>query len=70
VLQLTAETPHDVPIPTDAGVLTTTLSFGTLQAAQALGERQTLREASWRLARVHLGAQVVERLRQCNQALV
>jgi transaldolase/glucose-6-phosphate isomerase len=70
VLQLTAEAPHDVPIPTDAGVLTTTLSFGTLQAAQALGDRQTLREASWRLARAHLGAQVVERLRQFNQALV
>jgi transaldolase/glucose-6-phosphate isomerase len=70
VLQLTAETPHDVPIPTDAGVLTTTLSFGTLLAAQALGDRQTLQEASWRLARVHLGGQVVERLRQCNQALV
>jgi hypothetical protein len=70
VLQLTAEAPHDVPIPTDAGVLTSTLSFGTLQAAQALGDRQTLQEASWRLARVHLGAQVVERLRQFNQALV
>jgi hypothetical protein len=70
VLQLTAETPHDVPIPTDAGVLTTTLSFGTLQAAQALGDRQTLQEAGWRIARVHVGAQGVERLRQFNQALV
>jgi glucose-6-phosphate isomerase len=70
VLQLTAEVPHDVPIPSDAGVLTPTLSFGTFQAAQALGDRQTLREASWRSARVHLGAQVVERLRQFNQALV
>jgi glucose-6-phosphate isomerase len=69
-LQLTADAAHDVPIPTDAGALTTALSFGTLQAAQALGDRQALREAGRRLVRFHLGAQVMERLRQLNRALV
>jgi hypothetical protein len=70
LLQLTAEAPHEVPIPTEAGALTTDLSFGTLQAAQALGEYQALREAGRRIVRVHLGAEVVERLRHLNQALV
>jgi hypothetical protein len=70
VLQCTADTLHDVPIPTDADARATTLSFGTLQAAQALGERQALMEAGQPIARVHLGTQGVERLRQLNQALV
>jgi glucose-6-phosphate isomerase len=69
-LQLTADAAHDVPIPTDVGALTTTVSFGTLQAALALGDRQTLREAGRHIVRFHLGGQVVERLRQLNQALV
>jgi hypothetical protein len=59
-----------IAIPTEAGALTTDLSFGTLQAAQALGDHQALREAGRRIVRFYLGSQVVERLHQLNQALV
>jgi glucose-6-phosphate isomerase len=68
-LQLTADAPHEVPIPTEAGALPTDLSFGTLQAAQALGDYQALREAGRPIVRLHLGTEVVEWLRRFNQAL-
>jgi len=69
-LQLTADAMHDVPIPAEAGVLNTATSFGTLQAAQAVADYQALRASGQRLVRLHLGAQMVEQLRQLNQALV
>jgi glucose-6-phosphate isomerase len=69
-IQLTADALQDVPIPAETGEITPALSFGTLEAAQALGDRQALVEAGRRLIRFHLGAQVVERLHQLNQALV
>ena len=52
------DAPHEVPIPTDAGALSTDCSFGTLQAAQALGDRQALQEAGRPMVRCHLGTQV------------
>lgn len=69
-IQLTADAPHDVPIPADAGALASSLDFGTLAAAQALGDRQALEAAGRRLIRFHLGARVVEQLHRLNQALV
>ena len=63
------DAPHEVPIPTDAGALSTDCSFGTLQAAQALGDRQALQEAGRPMVRCHLGTQVVAWRRQFNQAL-
>ena len=69
-IQLTADALQDMPIPAETGEITPALSFGTLEAAQALGDRQALVEAGRRLIRFHLGAQVVERLHQLNQALV
>lgn len=69
-LQLTADVAHDVPIPAEAGGLPPSLSFGRLEAAQALGDRQALTEAGRRLVRFHLGSRVIERLHQLNQSLV
>jgi glucose-6-phosphate isomerase len=69
-IQVTADVAQDVPIPVEAGDLQPSISFGTLLAAQASGDRQALLEAGRRLIRFHLGSRVVERLHQLNQALV
>jgi transaldolase/glucose-6-phosphate isomerase len=51
-LQLTADVAEDLPIPGEA------YSFGTLRAAQALGDLQVLRRRGRRAVRVHLGSDV------------
>jgi glucose-6-phosphate isomerase len=69
-IQFTADAPEDVPIPAVAGELSPSLSFGTLKAAQAFGDRETLAQASRRIIRFHLGSNVVEALHRLNQTLV
>jgi transaldolase/glucose-6-phosphate isomerase len=51
-LQLTADSPQDLPVPGE------TYSFATLRNAQALGDLQVLRRRGRRALRVHLGADV------------
>ena len=51
-LQLTADSPRDLPIPGEK------YSFAALRDAQALGDLQVLRRRSRRALRVHLGADV------------
>ncbi len=51
-LQLTADAPHDLPIPGEG------YSFATLRNAQALGDLQVLLRRKRRALRVHLGADV------------
>ena len=53
-IQITAEHPHDVAIPEKAGSLASSLTFGTLIHAQALGEHQALKQAGRRVLRIHL----------------
>jgi glucose-6-phosphate isomerase len=69
-IQFTADTSTDVPIPAVAGELSSSLSFETLKAAQAFGDRQALAQAGRRLIRFHLGANVIEELHRLNQTLV
>lgn len=53
-IQLTADDPRDVPIPDEMGEPGSFLSFGVLKAAQALGDRQALRNAGRPVIRFHL----------------
>lgn len=69
-IQLTADVEQDVPIPAEAGKLDTSLSFGTLEAAQALGDRQALEQAGRRIIRFHLVGKAVDQLHRLNHALV
>jgi glucose-6-phosphate isomerase len=69
-IQFTADAPDDVPIPAVAGELSPSLSFETLKAAQAFGDRQALAQAGRRLIRFHLGTNVIEGLHRLNQTLV
>jgi glucose-6-phosphate isomerase len=53
-IQLTADDPRDAPIPDELGLPASSLTFGVLKAAQAVGDRQALINAGRRVIRVHL----------------
>ena len=63
-LQITADDARDAPIPDEAGASASSLSFGALKSAQALGDAEALRQGGRRVLRVHLGADLhgLERL--------
>jgi transaldolase/glucose-6-phosphate isomerase len=53
-IQFTADSPRDVAIPDRAGDGEASMSFGVLELAQALGDKQALEEAGRRVIRFHL----------------
>jgi glucose-6-phosphate isomerase len=55
-VQFTADDPRDADIPDEAGKPDSSISFGVLKAAQALGDYQALQKAGRRVIRFHLGA--------------
>lgn len=55
-VQFTAVMPEDVPIPDKAGQPGSSISFGVLKTAQALGDGAALREAGRPLVHFHLSA--------------
>lgn len=57
-IQLTADNSRDVGIPDRAGSPQSSLTFGVLEEAQALGDRQALVDAGRRVIRFHLGGDV------------
>ena len=57
-IQFTADPADDVSIPDEAGKPDSTLSFGTLIAAQATGDYLALQDAGRRVIRFQLGADV------------
>jgi transaldolase/glucose-6-phosphate isomerase len=68
-IQLTADDPRDAPIPDEAGASDSSITFGVLKAAQALGDRQALLDAGRRVIRFHLGTDVVGGLKRLTEAL-
>ena len=57
-VQLTSEPGGDAPIPDTAGQESSGVSFGTLKMAQALGDKQALKDNRRRVIRIHLGTEV------------
>lgn len=55
-IQFTADNRADIDIPDSAGQPESSMSFGVLIAAQALGDAQALRDAGRRVLRVNLGS--------------
>ncbi len=55
-LQITCDDPDDLPIPDEAGRKASGLTFGTLKAAQALGDFEALRGADRRVLRLHFAS--------------
>jgi transaldolase/glucose-6-phosphate isomerase len=68
-IQLTSDDLRDVPIPDEAGSPASSITFGVLKAAQALGDRQALLDAGRRVIRFHLGVDVVGELTRLSEAL-
>jgi len=68
-IQFTGDDPRDAPIPDEAGSPDSTMTFGVLKAAQALGDYQALRDAGRRVIRFHLGDDVVGGLELLTEAL-
>jgi hypothetical protein len=52
-LQLTADSQVDIPIPDEFGSDRSSLTFGALEMAQALGDRQALAERGRKTMRIH-----------------
>ena len=57
-MQFTADNAQDADIPEEAGEPESSMTFGVLEEAQALGDRQALLDADRRVIRVHLGADI------------
>jgi glucose-6-phosphate isomerase len=55
-VQFTSDSPEDVPIPDEAGADASAMTFGVLEAAQALGDRRALLQAGRKVIRVHFGS--------------
>lgn len=56
-IQLVSEPRADLPIPDAAGRETSSMTFGALKLAQALGDAKALKEAGRRLIRFYYGAE-------------
>ncbi|HEY69042.1 MAG TPA: bifunctional transaldolase/phosoglucose isomerase [Anaerolineae bacterium] len=63
-IQLTVDDLQDVPIPDQAGSAQSSLTFGALKEAQALGDRQALIDAGRMVIRFHLGSDPIRGLRR------
>ncbi len=63
-IQLTADDLCDVPIPDELGAPGSSVTFGMLKAAQAMGDRRALMNAGRRVIRFHLGKDVIGGLRR------
>ncbi len=68
-IQLTAEIPEDLPIPEQPGRDQSSISFGVLINAQALGDRQALLDAGRKVIRFHLDKDIKGSLRKLGDAL-
>jgi glucose-6-phosphate isomerase len=63
-IQFTSDSIQDAPIPDEAGAPKSSMTFGVLKLAQALGDRQALLDAGRRVIRFHLGKNVVGELQK------
>ena len=68
-IQFTADTPDDAPIPDKAGSEATSITFGVLKKAQALGDRQALLDAGRKVIRFDLGKDVVGGLQRLTEVV-
>jgi transaldolase/glucose-6-phosphate isomerase len=68
-IQITSASPQDLSIPDDPGRKSSAITFGTLKAAQAMGDHQALLDAGRRVIRFHLKGNVVEGIRQLKAAV-
>jgi len=63
-VQFTADDQRDAPIPDEAGSPESSMTFGVLKAAQAIGDRQALISRGRKVIRFHLGKNAVGGLKR------
>lgn len=63
-IQLTDDITEDIPIPDQAGSAASSMTFGTLIQAQAMGDRQALLDGGRRVLRIHLVGDAISGLQQ------
>ncbi len=68
-IQITVDDAHDVDIPDEAGSAESSMSFGTLKAAQAMGDKKALEEAGRRVLRIHIKGDVHKGLARILRAV-
>jgi len=68
-IQITADDPKDIPIPDEAGLPDSSLTFGVLKTVQAHGDRLALLNAGRRVIRFDLGGDVVKGLTILNETV-
>jgi hypothetical protein len=68
-IQFTSDPKQDAEIPDEAGAPKSSMTFGVLKLAQALGDRQALLEAGRRAIRFHLGKDAGAELKQLAETI-
>ena len=68
-IQFTADDRRDLPIPDEMGPSGSSVTFGILKAAQAMGDREALIRAGRPVLRFHLGGDVAGALKTLTDAL-
>jgi len=68
-IQFTADDPQDVPIPDSMGSPKSSITFGILKTAQALGDRQALINAGRSVIRFHLGMDIIGKLNVLTESI-
>jgi hypothetical protein len=68
-IQITSDCTEDAGIPDNAGSSVSSVSFGTLKAAQSLGDRQALLDGGRKVVRFHVGKDVAGRVKALTDAL-
>jgi transaldolase/glucose-6-phosphate isomerase len=68
-IQFTSDTPDDAEIPDKAGASASSITFGVLKMAQAMGDRQALLDNGRQVIRFHLGTDVVGGLQYLAETL-
>ena len=69
-IQFTADIPEDIAIPDEAGTDKSSITFGVLKNAQAMGDRQALLENGRRIIRFHLSENVPAGIEKLNSLLM
>jgi transaldolase/glucose-6-phosphate isomerase len=68
-VQFTADDPRDAEIPDEAGSAGSSMSFGVLKAAQAMGDRQALTRRGRKVIRFHLEGNPARGIRALAEGL-
>ncbi|MDZ7362772.1 MAG: glucose-6-phosphate isomerase [candidate division KSB1 bacterium] len=69
-IQFTSDPMQDAAIPDEAGEARSSMTFGVLKLAQALGDRQALLNTGRRVIRFHLGKNVVGGLQKLAEMIL